>query len=347
MEHELISVIVPIYNVENYLYRCLKSIAQQSYTNFEVILVDDGSSDKSGKICDDFVERDKRFRVIHQVNRGIPFTRNVGLDNVKGKYVSFIDSDDYIHPRMFEILHDAICESDYSCAVCKEEYVYDYASPREIDTYTSIEYTQHDVIKMMFQRGIKCAKWYYLWNKLFRSDYFKDLRFSNIAYEEDLDLNLRFYMLMNKLIYVDTALYYYMQRRDSITHLNGLKNTIVKIPARVDYIKYFEKANSEILKNKYISYFLPNFYRMLLQARYNAYGTEYETITEEKVQYALTMTYPIFNNNLYIPYLVKIKRKFDLAFPTYYRISRNMLNSVNSFFIYKYRDLKRYLSHKF
>ena len=345
MDKELISVIVPIYNVEEYLPTCLNSIAQQTYTNIEVILIDDGSVDRSGQICDEFVQKDHRFKVFHQRNTGIPGARNAGLEHVSGQYVSFIDSDDYFHPRMLEIMHKELVSSDYSCSVCKEKYINDFIQPSEISSYKTFVYSQQDIIKIMFEKGKKCAKWYYIWNKLFKRDVLYGLKFSNVAYEEDLDLILRFYLKINKLIYIDTELYYYLQRSTSITHINNLKNTVVKIPVRVNYLNYFNSVSSKQLKDKYISYFLPSFYRLLIHARYNAYNTDYHEITEKTIKEALDKTYSVFKSNKEIPFLVKINKIYNLSFPTQYRISRNILIAINSFFIYRFRDIKRLLTN--
>ena len=120
-----ISIIVPVYNVEKYLENCIESILNQTFKDFELILVDDGSTDNSGKICDIYEKKDSRIKVIHKNNGGLSSARNAGLDIACGKYVGFIDSDDSIHPRMYEILYDLIkkYESDISC--CNYKKIYD------------------------------------------------------------------------------------------------------------------------------------------------------------------------------------------------------------------------------
>ena len=104
----LISIIVPVYNVESYLPYCLESISNQTYTHFEAILVDDGSTDTSGVICDDYCKKDTRFTVIHQENQWLSGARNTGLSAAKGDFFCFVDSDDYIHPRYLEVLYNAL-----------------------------------------------------------------------------------------------------------------------------------------------------------------------------------------------------------------------------------------------
>ena len=106
--NELISVIVPVYNVENYLEKCLYSLLNQTYSNIQIVLIDDGSTDKSGKICDSYLEKDKRIVVYHTSNRGVSSARNLGLANSKGKYIYFLDPDDYLEVDALEKLHDHI-----------------------------------------------------------------------------------------------------------------------------------------------------------------------------------------------------------------------------------------------
>lgn len=119
MEKELISVIVPVYNIEKYLPKCLECIERQTYRNLEIILVDDGSTDGSGKICDDYVARDPRARVIHQTNKGLWAARNAGQDEAHGEYLWFSDGDDYFHYDFLRMMHAAITDGEgYDLAMC-------------------------------------------------------------------------------------------------------------------------------------------------------------------------------------------------------------------------------------
>ena len=118
MYEDLISVIVPVYNVENYLRECLDSIVAQTYRNIEVILVDDGSKDSSGKICDEYADKDNRIKVIHKENGGVSAARNTGLDIAKGEWISYVDSDDYIESTMIETLICLAKKNDVELAMC-------------------------------------------------------------------------------------------------------------------------------------------------------------------------------------------------------------------------------------
>ena len=118
LSQDLITIIVPIYNVERYLKQCILSIQLQTYRNLEIILVDDGSKDASGNICDEFAGNDMRIRAIHQKNTGLSAARNIGIDVAQGKYIMFIDSDDYIAPDCIEKLYNALIETDGQMSVC-------------------------------------------------------------------------------------------------------------------------------------------------------------------------------------------------------------------------------------
>ena len=122
-EDYLISIIVPVYKVEKYLQECVTSIQNQTYRNLEIILVDDGSPDKSGKLCNEYAKRDSRIKVIHKVNGGLSSARNAGLKIAKGEYIGFVDSDDYIRKNMYEKLLDACIQNKTEIAACNYNYV--------------------------------------------------------------------------------------------------------------------------------------------------------------------------------------------------------------------------------
>ena len=118
MKEELISVIVPIYNVEQYLEKCIESIISQTYKNLQIILIDDGSNDKSGKICNKYAEKDKRVVVIHKENAGVSEARNTGLDNAKGEWITFVDADDWIEEEYCQRLYNLVIETNSDVALC-------------------------------------------------------------------------------------------------------------------------------------------------------------------------------------------------------------------------------------
>ena len=119
MEQDLISVIIPVYNVEKYLKRCMDSVLKQTYSNIEIIIVDDGSTDTSGSLCDEYWKKDSRITVFHKENGGLSSARNFGLERVSGNYVCFIDSDDFIHENYISFMYDKIIKNDADICYCK------------------------------------------------------------------------------------------------------------------------------------------------------------------------------------------------------------------------------------
>lgn len=211
---ELISVIVPIYNVEENLERCLESILNQTYTNMEIILVDDGSPDRCGEICDIYLKKDNRVRVIHKQNGGLSDARNAGLNIAKGKYIGFVDSDDYIELEMYESLISAIQKENAMIACCGIIREYENGNqliirtPNKSKTYTSVQ----AIKQCLYQDEIGVS----VWCKLFDRNIFKELRFPVGETNEDAAILLET-LEKGKLVHTGKALYHYMIRDNSIT----------------------------------------------------------------------------------------------------------------------------------
>lgn len=210
-----ISIIVPIYNIEKYLPRCLDSILAQTYKNLEVILVDDGSVDNSGMIADKYARNDQRINVIHQVNKGVSAARNAGLDLATGDYIGFVDGDDYIEPDMYEILMRIIDEQQVDIAHCGYQMVY----PSRIDYYYNTREKQkmnreEGVFELLKGRKIEPG----LWNKLYKAELFKQIRLPiGIAETEDLLCNFELFCLAESSFFYDVSKYHYMLRSGSAT----------------------------------------------------------------------------------------------------------------------------------
>ena len=211
----MISVLVPVYNTVAWLHGCLESIAGQTYGDFEVILVDDGSSDGSGEVCDDFCGSDSRFRVIHKENGGVSSARNVALGEAKGDYVFFMDSDDIIHPRAFEVLLEAIKSGPYAMATADFEEV--QLSDVRFDSKGSGQnriLTGKDLIESCIADG---QSWYSVWNHLIARRYVEGLSFESLALEDLLFCYCLYLRMFNEqTIFVGTTTYYY------ISHEGGL-----------------------------------------------------------------------------------------------------------------------------
>ena len=219
MTEELISVIVPVYNVAPYLDRCVRSIVDQTYKNLEIILVDDGSTDGSGTMCDDWAKKDSRIKVIHKPNGGPSEARNAGIDLSTGDYLGFADSDDWLDTAMLEVLYTAIRNNQgVNMAVCGLTIVFG-EKIREMQCSGRIyTLTRDEAIDDLLHKRLpvssasSCNKLYarYLWDAM---------RFPVGTYYEDAYLRSRMYVQCERIAVVDQNLYFYYQREDSTMHL--------------------------------------------------------------------------------------------------------------------------------
>lgn len=214
-----LDVIVPVYNVEDYLTKCVESILAQSFQNFRLILVDDGSTDNSGAICDGFAERDDRIVVLHKKNGGLSSARNAGLDISDAPYICVIDSDDYIDERMFEELYRAIDENQADISLCNFRYVYsDGDRPDNVgEEQLPIEnelISGLDALKKLYTP----YGYYYVvaWNKMYSKRLFEKIRYPEGRYHEDEFVVHEIFYMCKKIACVKKPMYYYVQRSGSI-----------------------------------------------------------------------------------------------------------------------------------
>ena len=247
---ELISVIVPVYRVEKYLRKCVDSILKQTYKNMEIILVDDGSDDLCPDICEEYAKKDKRVKVIHQINGGLSAARNSGIRAAKGKYISFIDSDDYIEKDMYEILVKRMGEDESQMAVCN--YIYVDESGNFIESLNKKNGIIDGVItpKQALERLILDRNCYYIpaWNKLYERSLFEDIEFPEGKLNEDEFVVHYIYEKCRKISCVEKALYYYVQRMGSIMNTNVSVKRLDVVEAYLKRTQYFmEKGQNEFV----------------------------------------------------------------------------------------------------
>lgn len=213
MNIPIISIVVPVYNVEKYVGHCIQSILNQTYNKFELILVDDGSTDDSGKLCDEWAEKDNRIVVIHKENGGLSDARNAGIEIAKGEYLAFVDSDDYISPSMYQRLFSSVNNYDADIAMCLAYNIYDDDS-----TYYDIEFgnltifQKNEILKSLFNHKLNN----FAWNKLYKRELFNDIRYPKGKIYEDLFTTYRLLDKCNKVVLDSSQLYYYRIRKDSI-----------------------------------------------------------------------------------------------------------------------------------
>lgn len=219
MEHPLVSVIVPVYNVEKYLARCLDSVVGQTYRNLEIILVNDGSTDRSGEICSQYAQRDTRIRLFTQENQGLSAARNTGLDHMTGEYIVFVDSDDYISLSLVEILLRALLERKVPMAICRFDMIDEeekgqgtlYSGPKANFRILSRDNLYDEIDKRV--RAVTPA----VWGKLYSKSIFDGLRFDMGRFHEDILIFHKIYGKVNTVCYTDAMLYHYVQTSSSIT----------------------------------------------------------------------------------------------------------------------------------
>ena len=236
-EKALISIIIPVYKVEKYLEKCIQSVINQTYENLQIILVDDGSPDNCGKICDEYAKKDHRIEVIHKSNGGLSDARNKGLEIAKGEYIGFVDSDDYIEADMYEVLYNLLKQYNADVSICNFYTVSQgKISIKNADNGIN-DYNRIEILKeILLDRNIQS----YAWNKLYKKELFDEIKYPiGKKYE---DIGTTFYLLekCNKVVVTGKSEYYYINRQDSIVN-NVTESTITDyielIMQRYDYIE--------------------------------------------------------------------------------------------------------------
>ena len=218
---ELISVIVPIYNTEKYLVECVESIREQTYSNIEIILVDDGSTDASIEICDEFSKKDSRVRVFHKENEGSAVAKNFGIQQSKGEYIILVDSDDIVSDKMIEVLYTHIKEKNADIAI-GNYYIYD-ESDKNFYFYVTDKDFSVEELAIQEIMNLQAGDWRFNRSafilptcKLIKKELFKEVQFSNGRRFDDEATMHRFYLLASKIIFINDNLYRYRQRSGSI-----------------------------------------------------------------------------------------------------------------------------------
>lgn len=210
----LVSIIVPVYNVEKYIHKCLNSILNQSYYNLEVILVDDGSTDKSGEICDEYALLDKRIHIIHKENGGLSSARNAALDIVSGEYIAFVDSDDWIEREMIEKLVEKAIEEEADMVQCGFRYVNEHNDIKGTNSSKGIVISNNEsLIDLYFSQKIIDVV---VWNKLYKKYLFDNIRMFEGRNNEDTMIMPEILLQVGKFINIDGEYYNYLKREDSI-----------------------------------------------------------------------------------------------------------------------------------
>lgn len=243
---DLVSVIVPVYKVEKYLSRCIESILNQTYKNIEIILINDGSPDKCPEICDEYAKIDNRVIVIHQANRGPSSARNKGLDIAKGKYIMFIDSDDFISKITIEEMLINLIDSKADITMCSYLKFY---NRNEITNFNQIKKNEflnrEKILEWLLDEHEICVPW----GKLYKSNLFFDLRFQIDKYNEDMFIIYKIFHKAKKIVYDKRQFYYYSQEGTSLTRSEFNYKKLDMVEAVLEWY-HFIKENYPRLERK-------------------------------------------------------------------------------------------------
>lgn len=241
-----VSIIVPVYKVEPYLDKCISSIVNQTYTNLEIILVDDGSPDQCPQMCDAWAEKDARIRVIHKKNGGLSDARNAGMAVATGEYIAFVDSDDWIAPDLYTHLYRRLTEDRSDISACGVQMVWEDGTPPRILTRMG----NHVLSKEEAMQAIIEESWLKqpVWYKLYKTNLIKDILFPVGKYHEDVFWSYQAVDKANKVSVSDYIGYYYLQRNDSIMGEEYSLRRLDAVEAKVQRHAYI-KENFPALEN--------------------------------------------------------------------------------------------------
>lgn len=248
MERAKISIIVPVYNVDKYLERCVDSLLKQTYKNLEIILVDDESPDSCPQICDQYKQKDRRIIVIHKKNGGAASARNMGLDVAKGEYIGFVDSDDYVSEEYINNLYQDLSREKADISVCSFYNLYkdhkEIVTNENIGIYDSKEYLE------LFLKDWKCGL---IWNKLFKAKLIQKVRFSEGHIIDDEFFTYKAVMQCNRIVVGNEPFYYYRMRASGVMSQGKVKKMLN------DRIEYIQERFQLVTK------YYPSLYRLYLE----------------------------------------------------------------------------------
>lgn len=253
--NDLISIIVPVYNVEKYLPQCINSLINQTYKNLEIILVDDGSLDDSGKICDEFSKRDSRIIVIHKQNNGLSSARNAGLEIARGDYIGFVDSDDWLDENMYEILFKLIKDNDSDISCCRffktanSDEKIPAVDNETIQSFTNIEGLNNFYTDLYVQTVVA-------WNKLYKRNLFNNVVYPVGKIHEDEGTTYKLFYKANKITYINRPLYYYRSTPNSITTRKFNKKRLDIIDVYDEKIRFIRSINNSVIYSKTLKWYL-------------------------------------------------------------------------------------------
>lgn len=316
----LITVIIPVYNVKQYVKYCIESIIHQSYRHLEIIMIDDGSTDGSGEICDHYADKDCRIKVYHQQNQGISASRNFGIEQASGSYICFVDSDDYIHPRFLETLLENMSEEvSFSMVLGKRTTTHDesFSSERK----DSVLYDKSDMLKGLFGTSDQEIQYQAIWNKLFRKELIDDIRFKEIV-AEDVEFMMQVYLKTKKMAFIPQEMYFYFQRPDSITHQDTNSNNQIIRERFIHNLDTYYQIYTYIPEGEkeYQAWCLWKLYKRIFNVRYYAYSTPFKGVAKKTIHNVKHKTWNAAMSNPMLPKSQKWALRLLYHFPLLYKL---------------------------
>lgn len=309
----IISIIIPVYNVEKYLCKCIDSVLEQTYKELEIILVDDGSKDSSGIICDEYENKDNRIKVIHKKNGGLSDARNYGLDSAVGKYIAFLDSDDWIDSRYIEILYNNLKKYDADISICNFKRVNDEKQLLSGNENKTILYNNIEAMQEIYKSN--SVEIIVAWNKLYKKECFKEMRFPKGKIHEDEYLIPILLYYAKKIVYTDIELIYYRQT------LNSIMNSKFNVN-RLDYL-YVLKKRTEFFKTHGLSELYLLAIENEIQKNMEYYYVIKESDIDNKVEIMVKIKKDleniIKNSSVKLPFNIKVKSMIFKITPYLYR----------------------------
>lgn len=309
-EKILVSVLVAVYNGEDCLDKCIESILSQTYTNVEIIFVDDGSTDSSPQILDQYAEKDARIKVIHKPNGGLADARNAGIQASTGRYISFIDMDDWMEPDMISIMLDNMLEHEAQIVICSYSRDYKRCVPFHVVDEKEVS-TGKEALGKILDSSLES----FAWNKLYDRTLFDRFLFPKAVSYEDIAIMYRLVEAASKVVAIPDVLYHYVHRKSSIVATRKLKDLFMRIHSEIERYQYVMKRGySEYGEAALLT--LLNSYRPLMVA------SVFATHKERKKYYLQRKKYDVFLKKHFKKYV----RKQDLHIRIQYYLSvRGML----------------------
>ena len=293
MYGELISIIIPVYNVDKYVSRCIDSILHQTYQNFEILLINDGSTDDSGIICDYYAKKDIRIRTIHQNNQGVSAARNVGLAYAKGDYIGFVDPDDWVSPHMYYHLYTEMIHHNANLAICKtyivtDDYIY---TPTKLRAEGPITITSKEAIIRLMRGRISSSPC----DKLYRKSILSQNPFPKGRFHEDQYIMADILGKCERIMYLEVPYYYYYQRNNSTCHTFSAKLMKDRFEAIYNQRRTIKAYFPELEKLAYCQQIISNtaiYYNLVCKVSGDLEATKLKRIIREDMRkYPLSLIF--------------------------------------------------------